>query len=156
MPRSKLPQAVVPPDSADRAEQLFYEALQRGDVQALMGCWLDDEAASCVHPGGPRILGAEAIRASFEAIFAHGVIDIHLHEVRRWQSEHLAVHSVVERVDVPTDDGPQSAWVWATNVYVATAAGWRMLSHHASPGMPALAPSPGGSAATGSNGSVLH
>ena len=47
------------------------------------------------------------------------------------------MHSVLERVrrhDQPT--APQSAWVVATNVYVKTAQGWRLVLHHASPGTP--------------------
>jgi ketosteroid isomerase-like protein len=156
MARTKLPPAVVATGSADAVEQQFYGALQRGDVDALMNCWLDDDAVSCVHPGGPRLIGAEAVRASFEAIFAHGAIDIHVHEVKRWQSDQMAVHSVVERVDVPTDDGLQSAWVWATNVYVATSAGWRLLSHHASPGMATLAAPPTSPAATSGGSQALH
>jgi ketosteroid isomerase-like protein len=35
-----------------------------------------------------------------------------------------------------TEDGPRSAHVIATNVYVKTAQGWRMVCHHASPGTP--------------------
>jgi hypothetical protein len=35
-----------------------------------------------------------------------------------------------------TSEGPQSAWVLATNVYALTAEGWRMVLHHASPGSP--------------------
>jgi ketosteroid isomerase-like protein len=34
-----------------------------------------------------------------------------------------------------TDDGVQQAWVVATNVYAKTAQGWRMVAHHASPGL---------------------
>jgi ketosteroid isomerase-like protein len=34
------------------------------------------------------------------------------------------------------NDGPQVAWVLATNVYVKTVHGWRLVSHHASPGTP--------------------
>ena len=45
----------------------------------------------------------------------------------------LALHSVLERIDVPTDDGPRTAWVVATNVYRRTTFGWRMIAHHASP-----------------------
>ena len=30
--------------------------------------------------------------------------------------------------------GPQAAWTLATNVYVKTTQGWRMVAHHASPG----------------------
>jgi ketosteroid isomerase-like protein len=41
---------------------------------------------------------------------------------------------VLERVEVLTDQGPRDAWVIATNVYLKTAQGWRMVAHHASPG----------------------
>ena len=51
--------------SADDVEVEFYEALQRGDIDRLMGLWSDDDEISCVHPGGPRLVGAVAIRASF-------------------------------------------------------------------------------------------
>ncbi|MFM7003501.1 MAG: nuclear transport factor 2 family protein [Limnohabitans sp.] len=33
-------------------------------------------------------------------------------------------------------DGPQTAYVVATNVYHKTPQGWRMVAHHASPGTP--------------------
>ncbi len=155
MTSARLPQAALVPASADDVEQQFYEALQRGDIEHLMGCWLDDDDVSCVHPGGPRVVGFRAIRASFDEIFGHGAIDIHLHEVRRMQNDRVAVHSVIERVDVPTDDGARSAWVLATNVFVATERGWRIVSHHASPGTPGAA-SPGGSPGSGPAGSVLH
>ena len=62
---------VAPLGSPDEIEQQFYEALQRGDIERLMATWSDDEDISCVHPGGPRVVGAVAIRAAFEAIFAN-------------------------------------------------------------------------------------
>jgi len=40
----------------------------------------------------------------------------------------------VERVEVITPQGPQQAWVIATNVYHKTPQGWRMVAHHTSPG----------------------
>jgi len=51
-------------------------------------------------------------------------------------SHSSAVHNVLERVQVMTKEGPQSAWVIATNVYMKTAQGWRLVAHHASPGTP--------------------
>ena len=45
-----------------------------------------------------------------------------------------SVHSVIERIEVMSDDGPAHAWVLATNVYAKTVHGWRMVAHHASPG----------------------
>ena len=134
MPRAKPPPA--PPASPDDIEQQFYEALQRADLEALMAVWSDDDDIVCVHPGGPRVVGATAIRGAFEAIFSNGPIEAHPEQVRRLQTLSCAVHSVLERVRVLTDAGPQSAWVLATNVYVKAAHGWRMAAHHASPGSP--------------------
>lgn len=153
MPPPRVPPAAVVAGSADDAEQQFYEALQRGDLARLMACWLEDDEVSCVHPGGPRVQGWAAVRASFDAIFAHGPIDVRVHEVRRLASGDVAVHAVVERVEVPVADGTRSAWVHATNVWVSTEQGWRIVCHHASPGSPAAVPVVGGGTA---GGTVLH
>lgn len=135
MPRAKLRAATLG-GSADDVEAAFYEALQHGDIQRLMACWADEEDIVCVHPGGPRLLGSGAIRAAFEAIFAHGGIPVQPQSVHRVQSLASAVHSVVEAVHVMTGDGARTAVVLATNVYHRTAQGWRLVAHHASPGSP--------------------
>ena len=125
-----------PPGSADEVEQAFYGALNAGDIEALMALWSDDDEIVCVHPGGPRVLGTQAIRASFEAIFASGGIPVRPERVRRLSGHACAVHSVLEQVQVAGQRGPQSAWVFATNVFVKTTHGWRLAAHHASPGNP--------------------
>ena len=130
------PKASAPLASPDEIEQQFYEALQHGDIERLMAVWSDDEAISCVHPGGPRVVGAVAIRAAFEAMFSNGTIDARPEKVRRLQTHACAVHSVLEHIRLMTSEGPQSAWVVATNVYVKAAQGWRLVAHHASPGSP--------------------
>jgi uncharacterized protein (TIGR02246 family) len=124
----------APPSSPDDIEAQFYKALQRGDIERLMQVWSDDDDISCVHPGGPRLVGTAAIRTAFDSMFAHGAIDVHPEKVRRLQTHACAVHSVLERVRVTGPEGEQSAWVVATNVYVKTAQGWRLVAHHASPG----------------------
>ena len=134
MARSSKP--APPIASPDDIEQQFYEALQRGDLERLMAVWSDDEEISCVHPGGPRVVGATAIRAAFESIFANGAVNAQPEKVRRLQTHDCAVHSVLEHIQVMTAEGPQSAWVVATNVYVNGARGWRLVAHHASPGSP--------------------
>jgi len=134
MARPKPPP--VPLTSPDEIEQQFYEALQSGDIDKLMAVWADDDDIACVHPGGPRVVGAAAIRSSFDAMFANGSIDAHPEQVRRVQHESCAVHSVLERVQVMAPDGPQTGWVIATNVYAKSTLGWRLVVHHASPGTP--------------------
>lgn len=129
----------VPPSSvgnADDTETAFYEALQVGDIEKLMACWADEDDIVCVHPGGSRIVGAVAIRGSFEMLFASGSIRASAEKVRKVETMSSAVHSVLERVEVLTDAGPRHAYVIATNTYHKTALGWRMVAHHASPGTP--------------------
>lgn len=130
------PKITPPLASPDEIEQQFYEALQRGDIERLMAVWSDDEDISCVHPGGPRMVGAAAIRSVFESMFANGAINARPEKVRRLQTHACSVHSVLEHIHLMTADGPQSGWVIATNVYVKTTQGWRLVAHHASPGSP--------------------
>jgi ketosteroid isomerase-like protein len=120
--------------SADDIELALYEAMRRGDADGLMALWSDDDEICCIHPGGKRLVGASAIRASFEAIFGNGAIDAEPHRVRRLESHSSAVHSVLERIRVRSAEGEQFAWVVATNVYLKSADGWRLVAHHASPG----------------------
>jgi ketosteroid isomerase-like protein len=137
MARPKTPTPpVAPPASPDEIEHELYEALRQGDIERLMAVWSDDEEVSCVHPGGPRVVGAAAIRVAFESIFANGAVNAQPEKVRRLHTHACAVHSVLEHIRLMTPEGPQSGWVLATNVYVLGAHGWRLVSHHASPGSP--------------------
>ena len=117
-------------------EAAFYDALQSGDIERLMSCWADEEDIVCVHPGGPRLLGADSIRNSFETMFANGVIPAHPEHVRKVESITSAVHNLVERIELNLQEGTRVAYVLATNVYMRTPQGWRMVAHHASPGTP--------------------
>jgi ketosteroid isomerase-like protein len=131
----------APPDatvgtSPDQIEAQFYEALQRGNIELLMAVWADDDEVVCVHPGGPRMVGPAAIRAGFEAIFANTSVPVRPEQVHRLQWLGGALHHLVERIEVQTVEGPHVAWVLATNVYVKTVQGWRLVAHHASPGNP--------------------
>ena len=130
-----MPKVKLPPGTPDDTEAAFYEALQQGDMDRLMACWNDEDDIVCVHPGGPRLVGHAEVRAGFEALFANGPVIAHPEKVRRAEAGVCSVHSVIERVDILTDDGVQHAWVVATNVYVKTAQGWRMVVNHASPGL---------------------
>lgn len=129
----------VPPASignADDTETAFYEALQSGDIDRLMACWADEDEIVCVHPGGARVVGAAAIRASFDGLFSNGAIRAFAEKIRKVEAMSSAVHSVLQRIEVLTEEGPRHAYVIATNVYHKTAQGWRLVAHHASPGTP--------------------
>ena len=134
MPKARQ-QAATFGVTPDEVEAAFYEALQSADIEKLMVCWADEDDIVCIHPGGPRVVGAPAIRAAFDAIFGHeGSIHVQAESIRRITSMASAVHNVLERVEVMTSEGPVHAFVLATNVYHQTPQGWRLMVHHASPG----------------------
>ena len=120
--------------SPEDVEAQFYEALREADLDKLMRLWADEDDVFCVHPGGPRVIGPQAIRAAFEAIFANGSIQAHPERVRRLHTLETAVHSLVERIELRSEQGPRTGFVLATNVYLKTTLGWRIVAHHASPG----------------------
>ncbi|MES1264361.1 MAG: nuclear transport factor 2 family protein, partial [Variovorax sp.] len=82
MRKTKL-QAANLEGSADDVESAFYDALQNADIDKLMACWADEDDIVCIHPGGPRVVGAMAIRATFEAMFANGSIRAWPERVRK-------------------------------------------------------------------------
>ena len=119
--------------TAQDAENAFYEALERGDLEAMMAVWAEDEEIICVHPTGPRLSGQDQVRESWSKIFAGGAGPrVHITQQVAVTGMMLAVHSVHENFTMEGEARSQVPVV-ATNVYLRTAAGWRMIVHHASP-----------------------
>ncbi len=118
--------------TAQDAENAFYEALERADLEAMMSVWAEDEEIVCVHPTGPRLTGQDEVRESWRRILAGGAgARVQVSLQAQTSGVMFAVHSVLE--SFPVEGQAQPAAVVATNVYVRTPAGWRMLAHHASP-----------------------
>lgn len=117
--------------SAEAAEDAFYDALERGDLDALMALWADDEDAVCVHPSGMRLVGLPAIRLAYQELLQHGGLSIRIAERRTYQSGALAVHNVIERIAVTGRSAGQVVNVIATNVFVKGPIGWQMVLHQA-------------------------
>lgn len=119
--------------SPQEVESAFYEALQRGDLEAMMSVWSEDEEIVCVQPGGPRLTGYALVRESWRRIFEGGTrLKVQLLALSTVHGPFNAVHSVIEQITV-VGQKLLAAPVVATNVYVRGAHGWRMIVHHASP-----------------------
>lgn len=129
MPRLSKPMLFSSPAEC---EQAFYEALEAGDADLVADLWLDDEDVCCVHPGGPRLVGAAAVRASWAAILANGALNIRATSRKSVETPSLAVHNVIEEIMLLQGRGQQVVQVIATNAYVKTPAGWKMVLHQAS------------------------
>ena len=132
-----LPIYTSPQDVA----QAFYQAFENKDLDAMMAVWADDEEIVCVHPGGTRHVGYEAVRGAFEQIFAgESKLRFRLEEVVVLETVGLALQSALEHVY--TGEATLRGTVVASNVFMRTPSGWRLVCHHASPAPapPAAAP----------------
>ena len=140
-----MPTARTPPiyTSPQDVTQAFYQAFDARDIDAMMATWADDEDIVCVHPGGARYVGYDAVRAAFEQIFASDTkLTFRLEQPVMIETVGLAMQSAVERLRAG-DEGPRGAAI-ATNVLMRTPSGWRLVCHHASPAPAAPAAAPSG------------
>ncbi len=131
--------------TAQDAENAFYEALERCDLEAMMAVWSEDDDIVCVHPSGQRLAGQEQVREVWRQMFAGGpTMRVQIAQQVVIAGMMLAVHSVHEIFSLPAakPGEPLPAPIMATNVYLRTAAGWRMIVHHASPAPAQADPAP--------------
>ncbi len=144
--------------SPEECEQAFYEALDAADSDAVSELWLEDDDVICIHPGGPRLTGYDAIRSSWTTILSHGPVHVRCTLIKSLETPTVALHNVIEEVVVDerraapslaeaaigservasaehsiAEGMQQIVRVHATNAYVKTPAGWKMVLHHASP-----------------------
>jgi ketosteroid isomerase-like protein len=114
------------------AETAFYDAFAKGDLDAMMEVWADDDDIYCVHPGGPRMSGVAQIRESWRKIFASGQsLRFQLRGQQYLNGMMLSAHSVYEHISVTGETRARGPMI-ATNIYLRTEHGWRMVAHHAS------------------------
>jgi ketosteroid isomerase-like protein len=130
MAKVRTPTIFTTPQDAAAA---FYSAFEAKDVDAMMAAWAEDEEIVCVHPGGPRLVGFDAVRLGWEQIFAgEAKLSFRLDEIVMLETVGLALQSAIEQVTVGDDPAPRGTAI-ASNVLLRTPSGWRMLAHHASP-----------------------
>lgn len=116
-----------------RANERFYRAFESLDIERMSALWVHAERTKCVHPGWDLLSGWEAVRQSWDSIFAHTEymrfvitdVAVHLYGAVAW------VTCMENLSDAP--DSLQIARMFATNVYERVGEEWRLVHHHASP-----------------------
>ncbi|MDI3418440.1 nuclear transport factor 2 family protein [Streptomyces luteolus] len=141
-------------EAVETANTSFYEALERGDFEAVSDLWLHDHSdavdnedgdetatVSCVHPGWPALSGRGEVLRSYALIMANtDYIQFFLTDVRVSVHADTALVSCTENIlsGGPAEEGADlgplvGQLVVATNVFRRTPGGWKLWSHHASP-----------------------
>ena len=115
-----------------RANERFYRAFESLHIDQMSAVWVHAERAKCVHPGWDLLEGWEAIRQSWEAIFANtDYMRFVITDVSVAVYGQVAWVTCVENL---TDalESIQATRILATNIYEQTDEGWCMVHHHAS------------------------
>ncbi|RKN42953.1 nuclear transport factor 2 family protein [Streptomyces hoynatensis] len=123
------------------ANAALYEALERGDLDAVAERWLDEDI-SVVHPGWPVISGRGEVMRSYALIMANTeYIQFFLTDVEVSVAGDTALVTCTENIlsggpaEADGSTGPLvGGLVVATNLFRRTAEGaWKLWSHHGSP-----------------------
>ncbi len=127
-------------ETPEDAEAAFYDAFERCNLTAMMAVWASEESVVCIHPHGPRLAGLDAIRTSWADIFSGGAnFKLRVSQARAHHGQTLAVRTVYETLTPAGEEHPAPP-ILATNIYLLTPGGWRMILHHASPSPPGTTP----------------
>lgn len=114
------------------AEQVFYDALRLADLSLMMSVWADEDEVVCIHPGGMRTVGNNAMQSAWQQIFANGPVAIVPLRPMIMTSVMTSVHVLLEQITVNTPQGERTAHCYTTNVFQKGPTGWKMVLHHAS------------------------
>ncbi|HWW07821.1 YybH family protein [Collimonas sp.] len=126
-----MPHAKFMHGSAEETETAFYDAMSRADIEAMMALWADDDEIVCIHPNAPRLHGHAAIRAAFESLFERGGVHIRARHLHVTHNMSTSIHNLVEELH-QASDADREMHILATNIYMKTPRGWRIVLHHAS------------------------
>ena len=120
-------------DEIEQANARFYQAFETLDLARMDLVWSHGPHVKCVHPGWPILIGWEAVRSSWEAIFENTAeMRFTLSDVRASASGNLAWVTCTENIFSEVRGRLSVTSVLATNLFERGPDGWRLIHHHAS------------------------
>ncbi|MBN3931803.1 nuclear transport factor 2 family protein [Streptomyces verrucosisporus] len=128
-------------EAVEAANAALYDAVERGDLDALAETWLHDDV-SVVHPGWPVLTGRDEVLRSYALIMANTeYIQFFLTDVEVSVAGDTALVTCTENIlsgGPAEEDGSAGPLVGglvvATNVFRRAEGGrWRVWAHHGSP-----------------------
>lgn len=111
------------------ANQRFYDAFEALDLDLMSDLWEHSDRVACTHPGWPTLRGWGAVASSWFTLFNNGQSLQFI-----VTNDHAEINGDTAWVtcDENVLGAPGGATVAATNVFVRTRAGWRIVVHHGS------------------------
>jgi ketosteroid isomerase-like protein len=115
------------------ANARFYRAFEALDLAEMDTVWAHGEHVRCVHPGWPLLSGWDAVRASWERIFANTAeMRFTVSAVHAVVGDDLAWVTCTENILSEVAGRVSVTAILATNLFERGVDGWRLVHHHAS------------------------
>ena len=116
------------------ANQAFYRAFEKKDLEAMEAVWSKGMGCLCIHPGRDALKGWSDIRESWDLIFQNTrYLEIDTDILTIEVSGDLAYVVLVEHVLQISNGRRLEAQSMATNGFERMAGHWYMTHHHGSP-----------------------
>ncbi len=116
------------------ANQAFYRAFEKKDLEAMEAVWSKGMGCLCIHPGREALKGWGEIRDSWERIFQNTrYLEIDTDILTVEVSEDLAYVVLIEQVLQISSGRRLEARSMATNGFERMGGHWYLTHHHGSP-----------------------
>lgn len=116
------------------ANQEFYRAFEKKDLEGMEAVWSKGIGCLCVHPGREALKGWSDIRQSWEQIFKNtSYIEIDADIITVETSGDLAYVVLVENILQISNSRRLEAQSMATNLFERMGDRWYLVHHHGSP-----------------------
>jgi len=118
------------------ANEAFYRAFEKKDIDAMDEIWSQGTGSLCVHPGWNILRGWKQVRNSWVKIFQNTpYIEINTDIISTEIRGNIAYVVLVENIMQVIKGSRIEAESLATNVFELLGDKWYLVHHHASPVM---------------------
>lgn len=112
----------------------FYQAFSTLDIAEMEKVWENSDRVLCIHPGWNLLVGWEPVMKSWEGIFNNSTLmHFNITDAEAKVEGNCGWVSCVENITSVIDGKASNFSIQATNVFVQSDDGWRIVHHHASP-----------------------
>ena len=116
------------------ANEAFYRAFEKKDIEAMSVVWSQGTGSLCIHPGRQVLRGWKEIRSSWEAIFRNTkYMEIETEIIATEVRNNIAYVVLVENLLQVSGGRTVQAQSMATNIFELLAQKWYLVHHHGSP-----------------------
>lgn len=116
------------------ANEAFYRAFEKKDIEAISVVWSQGTGTLCIHPGRNALRGWKDIRTSWELIFRNTrYIEIETNIITTEVQDNIAYVVLIEKLLQITNGRSIQADSIATNIFERMASKWYLVHHHGSP-----------------------